>query len=77
MESGTLFTPPGAAVAIIIGLITLYTAYIWYMGRNTVPAPAYIAGFENKVRYWDQANRAATTVLFTVRIKKKGVARRD
>ena len=48
MESGTLFTPPGAAVAIIIGLITLYTAYIWYMGRNTVPAPAYIAGFENK-----------------------------
>jgi len=47
MESGSLFTPPIAAVAIIIALISVYVAYIWYTGRNTVPAPAYISGFEN------------------------------
>lgn len=40
-------SPQMIALGIILALILVYVAYIWYKGRYTVPVPVYISGFKN------------------------------
>ena len=41
------FTPSVTAFILMFVLIAVYSAYVWYMGRNTVPATSYMIGFRD------------------------------
>jgi hypothetical protein len=41
------FTPSVTAFIIMFVFIAVYAAYVWYMGRNTVPVPPYMIGFRD------------------------------
>jgi hypothetical protein len=43
----TFFTPSVTAFIIMFIFIAVYAAYVWYMGRNTVPIPSYMIGFRD------------------------------
>ena len=43
----TFFTPSVTAFIIMFVFIAVYAAYVWYMGRNTVPVPSYMIGFRD------------------------------
>ena len=48
-ESGDekFFTPSVTAFIMMFVFIAVYAAYVWYMGRNTVPVPSYMIGFRD------------------------------
>jgi hypothetical protein len=41
------FTPSVTAFILMFVFIAIYAAYVWYMGRNTVPVPSYMIGFRD------------------------------
>ena len=46
-ETNTFFTPAVAAFTFLVVFIAMYAAYVWYVGRNSVPVPSYLVGFQD------------------------------
>jgi hypothetical protein len=46
-SSESSYKPMIMAFGIVVAISLTYVAYVWYMGRNTVPVPKYITGFQN------------------------------
>jgi hypothetical protein len=63
MENADSFSssPQMIALGIVITLALVYVAYIWYKGRNTVPVPAYISGFQNPPGEEDESKKKLST----------------